>query len=167
VSEGSVSLGSRGAANRELSVISETSSLLSGSVSSAAARAPLKVSKTVVRDRKIVFWTPVMIWPSGFIRTHKKETIEYRSDECLHNGKVPYMPVRMQGGVIIDLRTTEIESQIAQLLETSELVDDVDLCSFLDQKVRALKAGSPERNPPARENINVLDSFLFQSLTPD
>jgi hypothetical protein len=73
----------------------------------------------------------------------------------------------MQGGVIIDLRTTEIESQIAQLLETSELVDDVDLCSFLDQKVRALKAGSPERNPPARENINVLDSFLFQSLTPD
>jgi hypothetical protein len=108
-----------------------------------------------------------MIWPSGFIRTHKKETIEYRSDECLHNGKVPYIPVKMQGGVIIDLRTTEIESQIGQLLETNELMEDGDLCSFLDQKVRALKTLTHERNPSARENINVLESFLFQKLAPD
>lgn len=76
-------------------MISETSSLLSGSISSAAAKVPLKVSKAVARDRKIIFWTPVMVWPSGFIKAHKKETVEYRSDECLHNGKVPYIPVKM------------------------------------------------------------------------
>ena len=58
-----------------LSVISETSSMLVGSVASAAAKAPLKSSKVIVRDRKLVFWTPVMIWPAGFAKVHKKETI--------------------------------------------------------------------------------------------
>lgn len=54
---------------------------------------PLKASKVTPRDRKIVFWTPVMIWPAGFVKVHKKETLEYRSDECLHNKKVPYLAV--------------------------------------------------------------------------
>ena len=76
----------------QLSVISETSSMLVGSVSSAAAKAPLKESKTIVKDRSIVFWTPVMIWPTGFFKSHKKQTIEYKSDSCLHNGKKPYLP---------------------------------------------------------------------------
>jgi hypothetical protein len=61
-------------------VISETSNILEGSVSSAASKIPLKESKAVVRDRKIVFWTPVMIWPAGFVKTHRKETMEYKSD---------------------------------------------------------------------------------------
>ena len=93
-----------------LSVISETSSLLSGSIASAAAKAPLKASKVTVRDRKIVFWTPVMVWPAGFAKVHKKETVQYRSDECLHSGKMPYLAVRLTGGIIIDLATTDIES---------------------------------------------------------
>ena len=50
-----------------------------------------------------------MVWPTGFIQRHKKETKEYRSDECLHNGSSPYLSVKLQGGVIIDLRTTAIE----------------------------------------------------------
>ena len=79
----------------QLSVISETSSLLSGSVSSAAAKAPLKESQAVVRQRSIVFWTPVMVWPTGFFKSHKKETIEYKSDSCLHNGKYPYLSVKL------------------------------------------------------------------------
>ncbi len=60
-----------------LSAISETNSILTGSVASAASRVGLKESKAVVRDRKIVFWTPVMVWPSGFVKSHKKETLEY------------------------------------------------------------------------------------------
>lgn len=56
-----------GSSRGELSVISETNSLLTGSVASAASRISLKESKAQVRDRKIVFWTPVMIWPSGFV----------------------------------------------------------------------------------------------------
>lgn len=63
-----------------MSVISEPSNILEGSVSSAASKIPLKESKAVVRDRKIIFWTPVMIWPTGFIKTHRKETMEYKSD---------------------------------------------------------------------------------------
>jgi hypothetical protein len=92
------------------SVVSDTSSLLSGSVSSAAAKAPLKVSKTIVRDRSIVFWTPVMVWPTGFAKAHKKQTIEYKSDSCLHNGKYPLIAQNLVGGIIIDLNTTEVES---------------------------------------------------------
>jgi len=49
--------------------------MLVGSVASAASKVPLKASKITVRDRKIVFWTPVMIWPAGFTKAHKKETI--------------------------------------------------------------------------------------------
>ena len=101
------------------SVVSETSSLLSGSVSSAAAKAPLKVSKTVVRDRSIVFWTPVMIWPTGFVKAHKKQTIEYKSDSCLHNAKYPVVTANLVCGIIIDLPTTEVERQISQLLDVS------------------------------------------------
>ena len=84
--------------------------MLMGSVASAAAKVPLKTSKAAVRDRKIIFWTPVMVWPAGFAKVHKKETIEYRSDECLNNGKTPYLSVDLQGGVIVDLATTDIES---------------------------------------------------------
>ena len=51
-----------------------------------------------------------MIWPTGFVRAHKKETITYRSDESLHNGKRPYLSTKLSGGVIVDLKTTEIES---------------------------------------------------------
>ena len=98
------------ASSSELSVISETSSLLTGSVASAASQISLKESKAVVRDRKIVFWTPVMIWPSGFVKKHKKETVEYRSDQSLHNKTYPYLSVKLRGGVIIDLQTSAIET---------------------------------------------------------
>jgi hypothetical protein len=91
-------------------VISETSSLLIGSIASAASKKPLKESKAAIRDREIIFWTPVMIWPSGFVRAHKKETLAYRSDDSLHNGKTPYISVKLQGGVIVDLETSNIES---------------------------------------------------------
>ena len=105
------SSGSEG--QRALSVMSETSSLLSGSVASLASKAPLKESKAVIRDRKIIFWTPVMVWPAGFVKSHKKETVEYRSDQCLHNGKVPHIAAKQQGGVIIDLGTSDIEKQVS------------------------------------------------------
>lgn len=83
---------------------------MSSSVASAAAKAALKVSKAgKVKERRVIFWTPVMIWPAGFTRCHKKEVVCYRSDESLHNGKVPYLPVGLTGGVIIDLGTEEIE----------------------------------------------------------
>jgi hypothetical protein len=139
MSDDSSSQRSGAGARSELSVISETSSLLSGDVASLASKVPLKESKTVIRDRKIVFWTPVMVWPAGFVKPHKKETMEYRSDERLHNGKVPYIPVKLAGGVIIDLGTTDIEDQVSQLLETKELATDSVLCSYLDEKVRSLK----------------------------
>ncbi len=61
--------------SNQLSVISETSSLLVGSVASAASKAPLKPSKVLIRDRKIIFWTPVMLWPAGFAKVHKKEVV--------------------------------------------------------------------------------------------
>ena len=76
-------------------MISESSNILEGSVSSAASKIPLKESKAVIKDRKIVFWTPVMIWPTGFIKAHQKETVEYRSDQSLHSGKYPHIPAKI------------------------------------------------------------------------
>jgi hypothetical protein len=118
--------------NKSQSAVSETSSLLSGTVSSAAAKVPLKVSKTIVRDRSIVFWTPVMVWPLGFVRPHKKQTVEYMSDSCLHNGKYPLIASNLVGGVIIDLQTTDVERQVAQLLDVNERNTDDELCNYLD-----------------------------------
>ena len=108
-------------------------------MASAAAKAPLKISKVIVRERKIVFWTPVMIWPGGFTKVHKKETVEYRSDGCLHNDKMPYVAIRLPGGVIIDLATKEVETQVSQLVEISELVPDQELKTFLGVKLAAIK----------------------------
>jgi hypothetical protein len=123
---------SLGGSNSGISAVSETSSLLSGSVSSAAAKVPLKVSKTIVRDRSIVFWTPVMVWPTGFIKAHKKMTIEYKSDSCLHNGKYPLIAPGLVGGIVIDLRVTDVESQVAQLLDVRERASDEQLCAYID-----------------------------------
>jgi hypothetical protein len=72
-----------------------------------------------------------MIWPTGFVKAHKKQTIEYKSDSCLHNAKYPVVTANLVGGIIIDLPTTEVESQIAQLLDVSERVNDEDLCLYL------------------------------------
>ncbi len=51
-----------------------------------------------------------MVWPTGFVKAHKKQTIEYKSDSCLHNGKYPLIAQNLVGGIIIDLHTTEVES---------------------------------------------------------
>ena len=75
-----------------------------------------------------------MVWPTGFFKIHKKETIEYKSDSCLHNGKYPYLSVKLQGGVIIDLKTTGVEEQVASLLQVDERDPDSELCEFLQQK---------------------------------
>jgi hypothetical protein len=146
--------------NKDMSVVSETSSLLSGSVSSAAAKAPLKVSKTIVRDRSIVFWTPVMVWPTGFLKAHKKQTIEYKSDSCLHNGKYPLIAPSLVGGIVIDLRTTDVESQVAQLLDVRERASDEELCAYIENLANQIR-GRP-RTQEGKQAVDVLSSTLLQ-----
>jgi len=147
------------------SVVSETSSLLAGSVSSAAAKAPLKVSKTIVRDRSIVFWTPVMVWPTGFLRAHKRQTIEYQSDSRLHNGKYPLIAPRLVGGIVIDLPTTDVERKVAELLEVGERASDAELSQYLDSLADQIR-GRP-RAQESRRAVNVLSSALLQQLPQD
>ena len=147
------------------SVVSDTSSLLAGSVASAAAKAPLKASKTIVRDRSIVFWTPVMLWPTGFVKTHKKETIEYKSDSCMHDGKYPLIASSLVGGIVIDLRTTEVESQVAQLLDVNERASDEELCLYLENLANQIR-GRP-RTQEGKKAVNVLSSNLLQQLPQD
>lgn len=148
------------------SVISEASSLLSGSVSSAAAKAPLKVSKTIVRDRSIVFWTPVMLWPTGFLKTHKKQTIEYQSDSRLHNGKYPLIAPGLEGGgIVIDLPTNDVEKKVAELLEIDERANDDELSVYLDNLADKIR-GRP-RVPESKRAVNVLSSALLKQLPQD
>jgi hypothetical protein len=134
-------------------------------VASAAAKAPLKASKTIVRGRSIVFWTPVMLWPTGFIKTHKKETIEYKSDSCMHDGKYPLIASSLVGGIVIDLRTTEVESQVAQLLDVNERASDEELCLYLENLANQIR-GRP-RTQEGKKAVNVLSSTLLQQLPQD
>lgn len=48
-----------------------------------------------------------MVWPSGFVKKHQKETKEYLSNECLHQNRWPLLPLSLKGGVIIDLQHTK------------------------------------------------------------
>ena len=134
-------------------------------MSSAAAKAPLKVSKTIVRDRSIVFWTPVMLWPAGFAKAHKKQTIEYKSDSCLHNGKYPLIASHLVGGIIIDLHTTDVESQVAELLDVKDRASDAELCIYLENLANQIR-GRP-RAPEAKRSVNLLSSVLLQQLPDD
>lgn len=74
---------------------------------------PLRESKTILRARKLVFWTPVMVWPAGFLKSYKKQTMEYQSDGCLHNGKYPLVAGNLTGGIIINLPTTDVEKAVS------------------------------------------------------
>ena len=132
-------------------------------MSSAASKLPLKESKAAVRDRKIVFWTPVMIWPTGFVKTHRKETVEYRSDQTLHSGKYPHIPAKLQGGVIIDLKTSNVEAQVRQLLEVDQLATDEALIASLQSRIAQLKKDS-KRDSTKISLTQLLASPLIQSL---
>ena len=52
-------------------------SLLEGSVVLSASLNEIKESALKDRDRKIIMWTPVLLWPTGFPKIHKKETKVY------------------------------------------------------------------------------------------
>ena len=52
---------------------------------------------------------------------------------------MPYVAIRLPGGVIIDLATKEVETQVSQLVEISELVPDQELKTFLGVKLAAIK----------------------------
>ena len=106
-----------------------------------------------------------MVWPTGFVKSHKKETVEYRSDELLHNGKVPYLPAKLQGGVIIDLGTSEIRTQVSQLLQIDELVPDYDLCHYLDETVSRLKIHREKGLSPRTPAVNLFDSPLYMEMS--
>ena len=112
-----------------------------------------------------MFWTPVMLWPTGFVKTHKKETIEYKSDSCMHDGKYPLIASSLVGGIVIDLRTTEVESQVAQLLDVNERASDEELCLYLENLANQIR-GRP-RTQEGKKAVNVLSSTLLQQLPQD
>lgn len=153
-----VSIDLHSVVSSDTSLVSNSNSLLLGSVASASAQAPLKVSKTIVRDRSIVFWTPVMIWPLGFLRAHKKETIEYKSDSCLHNRRYPLVTLK-SGGIIIDLQITEVERQISELLDVNERNTDEQLCNYLDNLSNKIRGGP--RKQEGKHKFNLLSSVLL------
>ena len=71
---------------------------------------------------------------------------------------MPYIAVKLSGGIIIDLATSEIESQVNQLLEIGELTADLDLRTFLDSKVLTIKAGKPLDATVRSRKVDLLGS---------
>ncbi len=65
-----------------------------------------------------------MVWPTGFMKVHKKEVKEYWSDGCLHRNVWPKLPETLSGGIIIDLHKSNIEEQIRSLLQVEVLSSD-------------------------------------------
>lgn len=80
-----------------------------------------------------------MIWPTGFTKFYQKETIQYRSDQCLHDRKLPYIAVKLVGGIIVDLSTTDVFRQVSKLLDIEKMEDDEQLVHYLEVKINAIK----------------------------
>lgn len=106
-----------------------------------------------------------MLWPTGFLKTHKKQTIEYQSDSRLHNGKYPWIAPRLVGGIVIDLPTNDVEKKVAELLEIGERANDDELSVYLDNLADQIR-GRP-RVPESKRAVNVLSSALLKQLPQD
>jgi hypothetical protein len=106
-----------------------------------------------------------MVWPTGFLKAHKKQTIEYKSDSCLHNGKYPLIAPSLVGGIVIDLRTTDVESQVAQLLDVRERASDEELCVYIENLANQIR-GRP-RTQEGKQAVDVLSSALLLQLPQD
>lgn len=145
-------------------MISESgSSVFEGSVASAASSRIIKESKTVERQRKAIFWTPVMVWPVGFVKKHSKETKEYLSSDCLHIDRWPPLPQGLTGGIIINLETKDVEQQVSKLLQREALVADDVLCRYLTATIDKIKGCSyaPGKAKERQSSIQLMESVLM------
>lgn len=137
-------------------MISESGfSIFEGSIPSAASKRVLKESKIIERERKAIFWTPVMVWPTGFLKKHAKEVKEYFSTECLHNNRWPVLPPHLIGGVIIDLNhTKDVLAQIKTLIQIEALESDQLLAEHLARTQQAIR--STEDRSASKDGLSIL-----------
>ena len=67
--------------------------------------------------------------------------------------------------MIVDLKTTDIESQVSLLLETQELETDEALCTFLEAKLLSMRREKDEVQHYGFSKVNLLETPLVQSLS--
>ena len=61
------------------------------------------------------------------------------SNELLHPNVWPPLPRELTGGIILDLKDNEVQQQLANLLQTDELDSDLELATFLKNRIQAIK----------------------------
>ena len=61
------------------------------------------------------------------------------SNELLHHNVWPPLPRELTGGIILDLKDNGVQQQLANLLQTDELDSDLELATFLKNRIQAIK----------------------------
>ena len=52
---------------------------------------------------------------------------------------MPPLPRELTGGIILDLKDNGVQYQLANLLQTDELDSDLELVTFLKNRIQAIK----------------------------
>jgi len=77
----------------------------------------------------------------------------------MHNGKYPLIGRNLIGGIIIDLPTKEVESEVTQLLDIHQRKTDEELCIYLENLAMKIKG---ETTKEGKSTVNLLNSTLLQ-----
>ena len=75
---------------------------------------------------------------------------------------MPYIALKLSGGVIIDLATTDIAVQVSKLLEIQELTPDKDLIAFLERQIQVIKAQHSENSKNRPKCVDILETKLLR-----
>ena len=61
------------------------------------------------------------------------------SNQLLNPNVWPPLPRELTGGIILDLKDNGVQQQLANLLQTDELDSDLELVTFLKNRIQAIK----------------------------
>ena len=61
------------------------------------------------------------------------------TNELLHPNVWPSLRRELTGGIILDLKDNGVQQQLANLLQTDELDSDLELVTFLKNRIQAIK----------------------------
>lgn len=145
---------------------SSNQSLFSLSVLSGRSLDLIRQSSTIVRERKVTCWTPVMIGNSNFPTVVNKVVHSYKTGDMLHSKEYLKVSPNLYGGVILDLPQFNIQEYLERRLAAVHLQEDEYLSAYLEQQLaewRRLKLKN--RKPPL--GIDLLNSQLFKDMAQE
>ena len=92
----------------------------------------IKQSKTLISERKVVQWTPVVIG-HRFPVTVSKIKVEYKTGDFLNTRSIPKVVSELEGGLIIKMPLIAIEEELKNAaMQLQFLQSDDELVLYLE-----------------------------------